>query len=308
MDKIVIASRESRLAMWQAEHIQSRLQALYPELTVEILGMTTQGDQILDKTLSKIGGKGLFVKELELALQEGRADLAVHSLKDVPMQLPPGFALTAICRREDPRDALVSNRYHSLADLPQGAVVGTSSLRREAQVRARFPHLTVRPLRGNVQTRLSKLDQGDYDAIILAASGLMRLGLNDRIRALLEPQDSLPAAGQGALGIEIRTGRDDLAALLAPLEDPDTRACVEAERALSRALGGSCQLPLGAYATLEGEILHLSGLLAHPDGTQVLRADNRAPWQYADTLGQVVAGLLREQGADALIESILQEP
>jgi hydroxymethylbilane synthase len=187
-------------------------------------------------------------------------------------------------------------------------VVGTSSLRREAQVRARFPHLTVRPLRGNVQTRLSKLDQGDYDAIILAASGLMRLGLNDRIRALLEPQDSLPAAGQGALGIEIRTGRDDLAALLAPLEDPDTRACVEAERALSRALGGSCQLPLGAYATLEGEILHLSGLLAHPDGTQVLRADNRAPWQYADTLGQVVAGLLREQGADALIESILQEP
>jgi len=307
MDKIVIASRESRLAMWQAEHIQARLQTLYPGLTVEILGMTTQGDQILDKTLSKIGGKGLFVKELEQALQQGRADLAVHSIKDVPMQLPQGFSLAAICEREDPRDAVVSTRYADLADLPEGAIVGTSSLRREAQVRARFPHLQVKPLRGNVQTRLAKLDQGDYDAIILAASGLNRLGLGDRIRALLDPEDSLPAAGQGALGIEILTERTDLAALLTVLNHAETHACVSAERSLSRALGGSCQLPLGAYATLDGEQLQLSGLLAHPDGSMVLRANASAPWQYADALGRTVAKSLREQGADELIEAILEE-
>jgi len=307
MDKIVIASRESRLAMWQAEHIQARLQTLYPGLTVEILGMTTQGDQILDKTLSKIGGKGLFVKELEQALQQGRADLAVHSIKDVPMQLPQGFSLAAICEREDPRDAVVSTRYADLADLPEGAIVGTSSLRREAQVRARFPHLQVKPLRGNVQTRLAKLDQGDYDAIILAASGLNRLGLGDRIRALLDPEDSLPAAGQGALGIEILTERTDLAALLTVLNHAETHACVSAERSLSRALGGSCQLPLGAYATLDGEQLQLSGLLAHPDGSMVLRANASAPWQYADALGRAVAKSLREQGADELIEAILEE-
>jgi hydroxymethylbilane synthase len=307
MDKIVIASRESRLAMWQAEHIQARLKALYPGLNVEILGMTTQGDQILDKTLSKIGGKGLFVKELEQALLDGRADLAVHSIKDVPMQLPQGFALAAICEREDPRDAFVSTHYAELSALPAGSVVGTSSLRREAQLRARFPHLTVKPLRGNVQTRLAKLDHGDYDAIILAAAGLKRLGLGERIRSLLDPKDSLPAAGQGALGIEIRADRSDLATLLAVLDHADTHACVEAERALSRALGGSCQLPLAAYATLKGELLQLSGLLARPDGTLVLRAESRAPWQYADTLGQMVAGMLREQGADALIADILKE-
>ena len=307
MDKIVIASRESRLAMWQAEHIQARLQSLHPGLKVDILGMTTQGDQILDKTLSKIGGKGLFVKELELALLEGRADLAVHSIKDVPMQLPEGFALAAICEREDPRDAFVSTRYAGLHDLPDGAVVGTSSLRREAQLRARFPKLDVKPLRGNVQTRLAKLDAGEYDAIILAAAGLKRLGLGERIRSELDPGDSLPAAGQGALGIEIRADRADLAALLAPLDAPDTHACVEAERALSRALGGSCQLPLGAFATLENDVVQLSGLLAHPDGSLILRAEAAAPRQYADALGRSVAKLLRDQGADKLIEAILRE-
>lgn len=307
MDKIVIASRESRLAMWQAEHIQARLQALRPGLKVEILGMTTQGDQILDKTLSKIGGKGLFVKELELALADGRADLAVHSIKDVPMVLPEGFELAAICTREDPRDAFVSNRYAALSELPQGAVVGTSSLRREAQLRARFPHLQVRPLRGNVQTRLAKLDQGDYDAIILAAAGLKRLGLDARIADLIAPDDSLPAAGQGALGIEIRAGRPELAALIAELNDADTHACVSAERALAREMGGSCQLPLGAYATLEGDQLTLTGLLAHPDGTLVLRAGAGAPREYAEALGRAVARQLREQDADALIAAILQD-
>ncbi|WP_215780073.1 hydroxymethylbilane synthase [Paludibacterium sp. B53371] len=307
MDKIVIASRESRLAMWQAEHIRSRLQALYPGLTVEILGMTTQGDQILDKTLAKIGGKGLFVKELEVALQEGRADLAVHSIKDVPMVLPQGFALAAICTREDPRDALVSNRYQNLAQLPHGAVVGTSSLRREAQLRARFPHLTIRPLRGNVQTRLAKLDNGDYDAIILAAAGLKRLGLGERIAALIEADDSLPAAGQGALGIEIRADRSDLLTLLAPLNDADSHACVSAERALAREMGGSCQLPLGAFATLREDILTLTGLLAHPDGSVILRAEASAPRDYAEALGRAVAKKLDEQDARSLIADILQQ-
>ncbi|OGT01845.1 MAG: hydroxymethylbilane synthase, partial [Gallionellales bacterium RBG_16_57_15] len=243
--RLVIASRESALAMWQAQHIRDRLRALYPQTPVSILGMTTQGDQILDVTLSKIGGKGLFVKELETALEDGSADLAVHSLKDVPMHLPEGFVLAAIGEREDPRDAFVSNQYENLAALPAGSVVGTSSLRRESQLRARFPHLKIEPLRGNVQTRLRKLDEGRYAAIILAAAGLKRLGLADRIRALISSDDSLPAVGQGALGIECRAGRADVIALLQPLHHPDTAACVLAERALSRALAGSCQVPLG---------------------------------------------------------------
>ncbi|MEO2217019.1 hydroxymethylbilane synthase [Chromobacterium vaccinii] len=308
MDKIVIASRESRLAMWQAEHIQARLQALYPHLAVEILGMTTQGDQILDKTLSKIGGKGLFVKELEQALLEGRADLAVHSLKDVPMTLPDGFALAAVCEREDPRDAFVSNRYHSLSELPAGSVVGTSSLRREAQLRARFPQLAVKPLRGNVQTRLRKLDDGEFDAIILAAAGLKRLGLAERIKGELAPSESLPAAGQGALGIEIRADRADLLALLAPLNHPDTRACTAAERALAKELGGSCQVPLGAFATLADGELTLGGLVAHPDGSVVLTASASAPVDYAEALGRAVAKKLIDAGARPLIEAVLAEP
>lgn len=305
MDKLVIASRESRLALWQAEHIKARLEALYPQLSVEILGMTTQGDQILDKTLSKIGGKGLFVKELELALADGRADIAVHSSKDVPMTLPEGFELAAICEREDPRDAFVSNRYQTLAELPAGSVVGTSSLRREAQIRARYPQLTVRPLRGNVQTRLSKLDAGDYDAIILAAAGLKRLGLNDRIRCELEPSDSLPSPGQGALAIEIRSGRDELKALLAPLDHAATHACVAAERTLSRELGGSCQIPLGGFATLADGTLTLAGFVAATDGSVMLSASASAPPDEAEALGRTVAWQLREQGAEALIAAVL---
>lgn len=303
---LVIASRESALAMWQAQHIQAQLQQLYPQCDVSILGMTTQGDQILDKTLSKIGGKGLFVKELEAALQDGRADLAVHSIKDVPMVLPEGFALVAISERANPFDAFVSNHYARLEDLPKGAIVGTSSLRREAQLRARFPHLTIQPLRGNVQTRLAKLDNGDYDAIILAAAGLERLELHNRIRHVLSPADSLPAAGQGALGIEIAAHRTDLIATLLPLNHAKTAACVTAERALARALGGSCQVPLAAYCTADDAgLLTLHGLVAHPDGSVVLNANAQAPAQYADALGRAAAKKLADDGAMDIIQAVL---
>ena len=304
MKKLVIASRESPLAMWQAKHVRTRLLTWQPDLQIDILGMTTQGDRILDKTLSKIGGKGLFVKELETALSDGRADLAVHSLKDVPMMLPTGFCLAAICEREDPRDALVSPHYASLHDLPTGAVVGTSSLRREAQLRARFPHLQVKPLRGNLQTRLAKLDHGDYQAIILAAAGLKRLGLSERIRCTLSITDSLPAAGQGALAIEICDNRPDLTALLASLGHADTAACVAAERSLAREMGGSCQLPLAAFATLADGQLTLQGLLAIPDGTSQLRAEASAPQACAEALGRAVARQLYQQGAEALIAQL----
>ncbi|WP_107928869.1 hydroxymethylbilane synthase [Neisseria animaloris] len=305
--KLVIASRESALAMWQAEHIQGRLKQLYPECDVSILGMTTRGDQILDKTLSKIGGKGLFIKELEQALQEGRADLAVHSIKDVPMVLPEGFALAAIGERANPFDAFVSNRYTRLEELPEGAVVGTSSLRREAQLRARYPHLNIKPLRGNVQTRLAKLDNGDYDAIILAAAGLQRLGLDGRIRLIMSPFDSLPAAGQGALGIEIADHRYDLLEVLNPLNHAVTNACVTAERALARALDGSCQVPLAAYCTEENGLLTLRGLVGHPDGSVILQAESQAPVAYADALGRAVAKKLADDGAVELIQAILSE-
>ncbi|ASP16303.1 hydroxymethylbilane synthase [Neisseria sp. oral taxon 020 str. F0370] len=305
--KLVIASRESALAMWQAEHIKGRLKALYPACDITILGMTTRGDQILDRTLSKVGGKGLFVKELEQALADGRADLAVHSVKDVPMELPDGFALAAIGERASPFDALVSNRYNSLAELPEGAVVGTSSLRREAQLRAKYPKLLIKPLRGNVQTRLAKLDNGDYDAIILAAAGLQRLGLDGRIREILSPADSLPAAGQGALGIETAAHRTDLISVLAPLNHPATAACVTAERALARALGGSCQIPLAAYCTEDDGTLTLRGLVGHPDGSVIIRAAAQAPAAYADALGRAVAKRLAEQDAEALIDAVLAE-
>lgn len=307
MQKLVIASRESVLAMWQAQHIQARLQQLYPHLEISILGMTTKGDQILDRTLSKIGGKGLFVKELELALLEGRAHLAVHSIKDVPMQLAEEFTLAAITEREDPSDAFVSNHYQSLADLPAGAVVGTSSLRREAQVRAHYPQLDVKPLRGNVQTRLRKLDEGQYDAIILATSGLKRLGLEERIRSVLALQESLPAAGQGALGIETLSSAKEVQALLAPLNHDTTAACVMAERALARSLNGSCQVPLAAYATEEEGLLTLNGLVAHPDGSVVLTAQAQAPVNYADSLGRAVAKKLADDGAHDLIKAVLQQ-
>ena len=305
--KLVIASRESMLAMWQAEHIKGRLKALYPDCEVEILGMTTRGDQILDRTLSKIGGKGLFIKELEQALQDDRADLAVHSIKDVPMELPEGFALAAIGERASPFDAFVSNQYSRLEDMPEGAIVGTSSLRREAQLRAKFPHLTIKPLRGNVQTRLSKLDNGDYDAVILAAAGLQRLGLDGRIREILSPADSLPAAGQGALGIEIAARRTDLADILRPLNHEETAACVTAERALARALGGSCQVPLAAYCVMEDGLLTLNGLVGHPDGSVIIEASAQAPAAYADALGRAVAKRLADDGAEELIAAVLAE-
>lgn len=306
--KLTIASRESALAMWQAKHIQAQLQTLYPNCQIDILGMTTQGDQILDKTLSKIGGKGLFIKELETALAENRADLAVHSIKDVPMDLPEGFALVAIGERANPFDAFVSNQYDSVEALPKGAVVGTSSLRREAQLRARFPHLQIKPLRGNVQTRLAKLDNGDYDAIILAAAGLERLNLHERIRGVMSPLDSLPAAGQGALGIEIAAHRVDLVEILLPLNHAKTAACVTAERALARALGGSCQVPLAAYCTAdEHGLLTLNGLVAHPDGSVVLTAQAQAPATYADALGRAVAKKLADDGAMDVIAAVLAE-
>lgn len=307
MKTLTIASRESRLALWQAEHIQIRLQNLYPDLTVNILPMTTQGDQILDKTLSKIGGKGLFVKELETALLDGRADIAVHSAKDVPMVLPAGFTLAAICEREDARDAFVSNRYGSLADLPEGTVVGTASLRREAQIRARFPHLQIQPLRGNVQTRLRKLDEGEFDAIILASAGLIRLDLAHRITGFIDVLDSLPAPGQGALAIEISAAaRPDLLAILAPFNHVSTAACVMAERTLSRFLGGSCQIPLGAYATEHDGMVTLKGLVASIDGLTVLKTEATAPLNEVEALGAQLAEQLRIQGAQTIINDILK--
>ena len=302
--RLVIASRESALAMWQAEHIRDRLRALYPQTEVEILGMTTQGDQILDVTLSKIGGKGLFVKELETALENGSADLAVHSLKDVPMHLPSGFALACIAEREDPRDAFVSNDYAALQDLPPGSIVGTSSLRRESQLRARFPHLRIEPLRGNVQTRLRKLDEGQYSAIILAAAGLKRLGLGERIRAILSSYDSLPAVGQGALGIETRADRADLKALLAPLHHADTATCVLAERAMSRALAGSCQVPLGGFAEMQNGTLRLRGFVATPDGSRLLRAEMTTSAGDPEALGDAVAQNLLRQGAGEILAAL----
>ena len=302
--KLVIASRESALAMWQAEHIRDRLVALYPKTEVSILGMTTQGDQILNVSLSKIGGKGLFVKELETALAEGRADIAVHSLKDVPMHLPDGFMLCCIGKREDPRDAFISNRFANLEALPEGSVVGTSSLRRESQLRARFPHLKIEPLRGNVQTRLRKLDEGQYAAIILAAAGLKRLGLGERIRALISPEHSLPAVGQGALGIECRADRADLEALLRPIHDAETAACVLAERAMSRALAGSCQVPLGGFAEASGNTLHMRGFVASPDGQQMLRAELSGSINAPEDLGNAIASALRAQGAEAILAAL----
>ncbi|MEO0315550.1 MAG: hypothetical protein RI928_2006 [Pseudomonadota bacterium] len=299
--KLVIASRESRLAMWQAEHVRARLLELYPHSTVEILGMTTRGDQILDRTLSKVGGKGLFVKELEVAMQQGEADLAVHSLKDVPMELPEGFELAAILEREDPRDAFVSNDYARLADLPDGAIVGTSSLRRQALIAARYPKLVIHPLRGNLDTRLGKLDKGEYAAIILAAAGLKRLGMASRIRSVIEPEDSLPAPGQGAMAIEIPAGREDLRQLLAPLNHADTAHAVRAERTLSLTFGGSCQIPLAAFATVDGDSMHLRAMVATPDGKRIARADINGEATAPEALGRQIASLLESQDARSIL-------
>jgi hydroxymethylbilane synthase len=302
--KLVIASRESALALWQARHIQARLLELYPDTEVEILGMTTTGDQILDSPLARIGGKGLFVKELEQALADGRADLAVHSMKDVPMHLPEGFALVATGEREDPRDAFVSSRYERLEDLPPGSVVGTSSLRRQSQIQARLPHLKIESLRGNLQTRLRKLDEGQYAAIILAAAGLKRLGLESRITQLIGPDQSIPAVGQGALGIEIRDDRNDMRALLAPLNHPETAACVEAERAMSRALAGSCTVPLGAFARISGNQLHMIGFVASVDGGEMVREEVQGAPSHADALGKALAHKLVARGADRILAAL----
>lgn len=305
-DSVVIATRESVLALWQARYVQSELQRLYPGLPVTILGMTTAGDRNLGSSLSKIGGKGLFVKELEDALEDGRADIAVHSVKDVPMHLPDGYALAAILERADPRDAFVSNDFTSLAALPAGTRVGTSSLRRECQLRAQFPRLVVEPLRGNVQTRLRKLDDGQYGAIILAAAGLKRLGLADRITALLTPEESLPAVGQGALGIECRDDRNELFDLLAPLVHQATRHCVYAERAFSRTLAGNCNVPLAGFAELSGAQLRLRGLVGAPDGSTIVRGETTGPAADAELLGVTLAGDLKQRGAADILAALDQ--
>ncbi|HET6801382.1 MAG: hydroxymethylbilane synthase [Betaproteobacteria bacterium] len=301
--RLTIATRESALALWQAEHVRAQLSSRYRGTSVELLGITTQGDRIVDRPLATIGGKGLFIKELETALREGRADLAVHSLKDVPMELPEGFVLAAISSREDPRDALVSNRDDSLASMPAGSVVGTSSLRREAQLRERHPNLRIESLRGNVHTRLRKLDEGRYDAIILAAAGLKRLGLGTRIRALLDADESLPAPGQGALAIECRVDRLDVQGALAPLADRATTLATLAERAFSRALGGSCHTPLAAYAEWEEDRLWLRGLLASRDGSDVMRGETEsvvADEREAAALGVALADQFLARGAHRL--------
>jgi hydroxymethylbilane synthase len=301
---LTIATRESRLAMWQAEHVQDLLQRMGH--SVQLLGMTTQGDQILDRSLSKVGGKGLFVKELEVALQEGRANLAVHSLKDVPMDLPEGFVLACVMQREDPRDAWVSSQYARLQDLPQGAVVGTSSLRRTVLLRALRPDLRIEPLRGNLDTRLRKLDEGQYDGIVLAAAGLKRLGLAQRIRHIFDVTEMLPAAGQGALGIEVCSERSDVIRVLAALADASTHLAVTAERAVSRAMGGSCSMPLAAHATWRDGVLKLEAAWGDPMGapvlvraaaTQAIALQDASAFATAQALGDDVATQLRAQGA-----------
>ena len=303
-EKLVIATRQSALALWQAEHVRDRLCALYPSCRVELLGLTTQGDRTLDQPLADIGGKGLFIKELEQAMADGRADLAAHSLKDVPMEVVAGFTLAAITAREDPRDAFVSNVYRTLSDMPPGSIVGTSSLRREAQLRERYPQLKVEPLRGNVNTRLHRLDQGNHAAIILAAAGLKRLGFADRIATMLEPEESLPAVGQGALALECRSDRPDVMAALAPLADADTTLATAAERAFGHKLAGSCRTPLAAYAVRRGSELWLRGLVASRDGRAVLRGDHAevvVTGREAVVLGEALGAELAARGAAAIL-------
>ena len=299
-----IATRQSPLALWQANYVKDRLQQLYPDLIVELVPMVTKGDVILDSPLAKIGGKGLFVKELENALLNKEADIAVHSMKDVPMQFPEGLGLAVICKREDPRDAFVSNSYRTFDELPQSAVVGTSSLRRQCQLKALRPDLDIRSLRGNVGTRLSKLDNGDYDAIILASAGLIRLGLADRIASFIEVEQSLPAAGQGAVGIECRTDDVQVKQLLAPLADAETTCCVLAERAMNNHLQGGCQVPIGGYAVLQQGQLYLRALVGNVDGSQIIRAEGKSAVKNADVLGVQIAEQLLAQGADKILQSI----
>ena len=301
---VLIATRKSPLAMWQAEHVAAALQRAHPGLRVELLGMSTQGDRVLDTPLAKIGGKGLFVKELEQGMLDGRADIAVHSMKDVPVDFPEGLHLPVIMRREDPRDAFVSNHFDGLDALPRGARVGTSSLRRQCQLSASRPDLAILPLRGNVNTRLRKLDEGEYDAIILASAGLIRLGFESRIRAFIEPEQSLPAIGQGAVGIECRVDDERVNALLAPLNDAPTAVCVRAERAMNHRLMGGCQVPIAGYATLAGDELHMRGLVGEPDGSAIVRAEGRAPRSDAEALGVRLAEELLANGAEPILKAL----
>ncbi|MFK3723944.1 hydroxymethylbilane synthase [Pseudomonas monteilii] len=305
--EIRIATRKSALALWQAEYVKARLEAAHPGLLVSLVPMVSRGDKLLDSPLSKIGGKGLFVKELETALLEGQADIAVHSMKDVPMDFPEGLGLYCICEREDPRDAFVSNRYKNLDELPLGSVVGTSSLRRQTQLLSHRADLEIRFLRGNVNTRLAKLDAGEYDAIILAAAGLIRLGFESRITDSLDVTYSLPAGGQGAVGIECRSADSDIQALLAPLHHLETADRVVAERALNKRLNGGCQVPIASYAVLEGDQLWLRAMVGQPDGGALLRAEARGPRTAADLLGVQVADDLLDQGADVILTAVYGE-
>lgn len=304
--KITIATRESPLALWQAEYVANALREAHPALEVELLGMTSRGDQLLETPLSKVGGKGLFVKELETALLTKQADIAVHSMKDVPMEFPPGLCLGVICEREDPSDAFVSNHFSSLDEIPAGSVIGTSSLRRECQLRERRTDLEVRFLRGNVNTRLRKLDEGEYDAIILASAGLIRLGMGERIAQSIPIEHSLPAGGQGAVGIELRDGDNDVMEVLQALHHPPTAVRVSAERAMNKQLQGGCQVPIACFAELvEGDTrLHLRGLVGKPDGSQVLRAEGTAELDQCEDLGRRVAEQLLEQGAAAILAEV----
>lgn len=307
LDKIIrIATRQSPLALWQAQYVQKQLMACHPGLQVELVPMVTKGDIILDTPLAKVGGKGLFVKELELAMLDGRADIAVHSMKDVPVEFPEGLGLVTICERDDPRDAFVSNHYASLADLPQGSVVGTSSLRRQCQLREQRPDLVIRDLRGNVGTRLGKLDNGDYDAIILAVAGLNRLNLQDRVRTALTPEECLPAVGQGAVGIECRLDDSETRALLAPLAHRETTLRVLAERAMNTRLEGGCQVPIGSYAEIDGDQIWLRALVGAPDGSQMVRGERRGNTADAERMGVDLAEELLANGAREILQEVYQ--
>lgn len=307
LDKIIrIATRQSPLALWQAQYVQKQLMACHPGLQVELVPMVTKGDIILDTPLAKVGGKGLFVKELELAMLDGRADIAVHSMKDVPVEFPEGLGLVTICERDDPRDAFVSNHYASLADLPEGSVVGTSSLRRQCQLREQRPDLVIRDLRGNVGTRLGKLDNGDYDAIILAVAGLNRLNLQDRVRTALTPEECLPAVGQGAVGIECRLDDSETRALLAPLAHRETTLRVLAERAMNTRLEGGCQVPIGSYAEIDGDQIWLRALVGAPDGSQMVRGERRGNAADAERMGVDLAEELLANGAREILQEVYQ--
>ena len=306
MTTVRIATRESALALWQAEYVKAQLEHFHPEINVVLVPMTTKGDIWLDTPLAKIGGKGLFVKELEVAMLEDRADIAVHSMKDLPVDFPPGLDLEVICPREDPRDAFVSNTYASLSDLPQGAIVGTSSLRRQCQLKAKRPDLDIRDLRGNVNTRLRKLDEGQYDAIILAAAGLIRLKMNERIAQHIEPEEMLPANGQGAVGIECRINDENIKALLAPLECNTTRIRVLTERAMNKALEGGCQVPIASYSVIsaDGKEVHLRGLVGAVDGSEIIESEITGPIEQGEALGNTLAQELLSRGADKILQQV----